>query len=133
MKPKKRTSTTFIAVRPEDGKVLMQHRDDKPGIRHRNAWCFPGETPQAGETPLATVIRGLKEEYNITVGPGNCQLLTVYTHDVDEVDSVFFVELPAGAEPELREGKAMAFKSLEEIRGMKLGFEGEKLLSLLEE
>lgn len=47
-----------------DGAALLQHRDDKPGLRHANMWVPPGGHSDPGETPLACAFREMEEETN---------------------------------------------------------------------
>lgn len=46
----------------EDGRYLMQLRDDKPGLRLANHWALFGGAVEAGETGEATLRRELREE-----------------------------------------------------------------------
>ena len=48
-------------IRP-DGSVLLQHRDDKPGLRHANMWVPPGGHCEPGETPRECAQREFLEE-----------------------------------------------------------------------
>lgn len=45
-----------------DGAALMQHRDDKPGLRHPGMWVPPGGHADAGEPMLDCARRELLEE-----------------------------------------------------------------------
>ena len=48
-------------MRP-DGTALLQHRDDKPEIRHPGLWVPPGGHAEPGETMLECARRELREE-----------------------------------------------------------------------
>jgi 8-oxo-dGTP pyrophosphatase MutT (NUDIX family) len=48
-------------MRP-DGSALLQHRDDKPEIRHAGLWVPPGGHADPGETMLECARRELREE-----------------------------------------------------------------------
>lgn len=50
-----------VAVVRKDGAVLLQHRDDKPGIAYRNFWAFPGGGVE-DENFEEAARRELKEE-----------------------------------------------------------------------
>jgi len=45
-----------------DGAALLQHRDDKPGLRHAGMWVPPGGHADAGEPLLECARRELREE-----------------------------------------------------------------------
>src|SRR6185369_9814180 len=45
-----------------DGAALLQHRDDKLGLRHSNMWVPPGGHCDPGETPLECARREFLEE-----------------------------------------------------------------------
>ena len=45
-----------------DGSTLLQHRDDKPGLRHAGMWAPPGGHAEAGESMICCARRELKEE-----------------------------------------------------------------------
>jgi 8-oxo-dGTP diphosphatase len=44
------------------GEVLLQLRDDKPGIGHPGHWGLPGGAIEPGEEPEAAFLRELEEE-----------------------------------------------------------------------
>lgn len=45
-----------------DGAALLQHRDDKPGLRHAAMWVPPGGHAESGESMLDCARRELREE-----------------------------------------------------------------------
>ena len=45
-----------------DGAALLQHRDDKPGLRHANMWGPPGGHAESGELMSDCARRELREE-----------------------------------------------------------------------
>jgi 8-oxo-dGTP pyrophosphatase MutT (NUDIX family) len=45
-----------------DGTALLQHRDDKPDLRHPGLWVPPGGHADPGESMLECARRELKEE-----------------------------------------------------------------------
>lgn len=55
------TVATVFLVRP-DGSVLLQHRDDKPGLRRANQWVSPGGHLESGEVPEVCARREFLEE-----------------------------------------------------------------------
>ncbi|MBI2770775.1 MAG: NUDIX domain-containing protein [Burkholderiales bacterium] len=50
-----------ILLRP-DGAALLQHRDDKPGLRHPGMWVPPGGHAEPGEAMVDCARRELREE-----------------------------------------------------------------------
>jgi 8-oxo-dGTP diphosphatase len=51
-----------IAILHQDGKFLMQLRDNIPGIWYPGFWGFFGGHVEAGETPEVAVVREVMEE-----------------------------------------------------------------------
>ena len=51
-----------IILLREDGAALLQHRDNKPGLRHPGKWVMPGGHCDPGETIEACARRELREE-----------------------------------------------------------------------
>lgn len=45
-----------------DGAALLQHRDDKPGLRAAGMWGLPGGHAESGESMLDCARRELREE-----------------------------------------------------------------------
>jgi 8-oxo-dGTP pyrophosphatase MutT (NUDIX family) len=45
-----------------DGAALLQHRDDKPGLRHAGMWVPPGGHVESCESMLDCARRELREE-----------------------------------------------------------------------
>jgi 8-oxo-dGTP diphosphatase len=55
-------TVTVVVLLREDGAALLQHRDDKPGLRHAGRWVIPGGHCEPGETLEASARRELREE-----------------------------------------------------------------------
>ncbi len=55
-------SVAAIFVLRGDGAALLQHRDDKPGLRNAGKWVPPGGHTDRGESMLACARRELREE-----------------------------------------------------------------------
>ena len=47
--------------------LIMQLRDNKPGLRFANMWDFPGGGRENKETPEECAIREIEEEFGITL------------------------------------------------------------------
>lgn len=97
-----------------DGKVLMQHRDDKPEIVWPNAWAIFGGHLDPGEDPEDGARREIEEELGLRLeGP----LELVY----DEADGhrhrfFYAAELTVDVEAlTLMEGQGMALLSEEDL------------------
>ncbi len=56
-----------MAILYREGKLLMQLRDDIPGILYPGLWGLFGGHLEANETPEAGLIREVQEEINYTV------------------------------------------------------------------
>lgn len=53
-----------VVILREDGAVLLQHRDDKPGLPRANMWVIPGGHVEPGEAIRDAAIREVMEETN---------------------------------------------------------------------
>lgn len=51
-----------IILLRDDGAVLLQHRDDKPGLRHAGEWVMSGGHCEPDETIEACARREFREE-----------------------------------------------------------------------
>ena len=51
-----------VLLRREDHAVLLQHRDEKPGLRASGQWVFPGGHREPGETLEGAAAREFLEE-----------------------------------------------------------------------
>lgn len=98
----------------QDGRVLLQHRDDKPEIRWPGAWAIFGGHLEDDETPEEGARREIEEELGLRLeGP----MPLVYHQTVGNRERYFYAaELTV--EPEaltLNEGQGMALLSREEL------------------
>lgn len=57
-----KSQVSGIILLRDDGAALLQHRDDKPGLRHAGMWVMPGGHCDSGETIEACARRELREE-----------------------------------------------------------------------
>lgn len=51
-----------VIVLRRDGAALLQHRDDKPGLRNAGMWVPPGGHAEVGESMVDCARRELREE-----------------------------------------------------------------------
>jgi 8-oxo-dGTP pyrophosphatase MutT (NUDIX family) len=64
-----------------DGRYLMQLRDSNPAIFYPDHWgCFGGAV-DAGEAPVAALVRELAEELQLAVAPADVIQFTEFTFD----------------------------------------------------
>lgn len=126
----KPVSATVLLQRP-DGRLLMQLRDDGGGrpIPYPNAWNFPGGQVEPGETPLEAAIREIAEEFEIVLDPADCVEVWNYEHAHAAVDHIFLCRVPAETVPIMHEGAAWSWMTPQEIAGLNLGFEQEKIVA----
>lgn len=124
--------TTFILMRP-DGKVLMQHRDDGNGqkILYPKMWSLPGGRVEKGEDHIQTIIREIKEEYDINVTKDQCEFMLSYDHDGNVRDLIFLCRIEQDIKPKLLEGDDMEWMTFVEIEKLSLAWELNKILPKL--
>lgn len=111
----------------EDGRYVLQLRDDKPEIWYPGHWgCFGGAA-EPGEDPAGTLARELREELNLTVQAP--RWFTRFVFDLRGLGSIecsrdyFVVETTAAALARCRlaEGAAVrAFAPAEALRDLRL-------------
>lgn len=97
-----------------EGKVLLQHRDDKPEIVWPGAWAIFGGHVEHGEEPEAAARREMEEELGLRLeGP-----LPLLYHEVRDGRERFMYTAPLTVPLEelvLTEGQGMALLSREEL------------------
>ena len=98
-----------------DGRVLLQHRDDKPGIVWPGAWAIFGGHLEDDEDPESGAIREIEEELGLKLQPP----LTLVHHELhpDNRERTFYAA-PLTVPLEdltLNEGQGMALFSREEL------------------
>lgn len=54
-----------------EGRILTSLRDDFPGLPYAGYWDLPGGGREEGETPLACLLREVKEELDLTLSRDN--------------------------------------------------------------
>ena len=57
-----------VVLLREGGSALLQHRDDKLGLRHAGMWVPPGGHQEPGESELACAKREFREETGYECG-----------------------------------------------------------------
>ena len=83
-----RSSETVVTILPfYQGKILMQLRDDKPGVTHRGKWGLFGGTVDRGESYLEAASRELEEE----LGINNIELHKIDEQRVADLENIYAV------------------------------------------
>ncbi|MEM8720300.1 MAG: NUDIX domain-containing protein [Cyanobacteria bacterium P01_G01_bin.39] len=112
--PEKSLTSIAVAIIYQDGKYLMQLRDDVPHIIHPGVWGFFGGHLEPGEEPEAGLKRELIEEINYHVEQVTlfrCERLAHYLR------YLYYCPLTVSlAELELREGWDFKLLTPAEIR-----------------
>jgi 8-oxo-dGTP diphosphatase len=68
-----------LIIENADGEILLQLRDDKPGLEYPNCWGTFGGQIEEDETPQEALRREIKEELDYNVE--NPELYRVYSFD----------------------------------------------------
>ena len=133
----KTIAITAIITDPKKG-ILIYKRDDGNGrtIPYPNTWSFFGgtvEKKQTGEneTPLECLVREMEEELELKLDPNQCTEIYIYDHD-SGTDHVFHCPIDGSVEMHLHEGREKAWKSLREIKKLKLAWCQEQLFHILD-
>lgn len=119
------TGVVFALVR--DRKILMQQRDGNC-TRFPFKWCIPGGGTDGNETPEQTLLREVKEEYNLDLKLEQCSFLMDSRNGYNKV---YVCNVAPDQEPIMQEGLAMKWMLIEEIEKMELGFNQEKIVAEL--
>ncbi|MEV1012051.1 NUDIX domain-containing protein [Streptomyces sp. NPDC049881] len=96
-----------VLVTP-DRRILLQLRDDKPGISWPGHWSLPGGRQEAGETPLQTIRREIEEETGIV--PDTLHEAVVTPYDPRKRPPHVFVGTWSGQESELVLGEGQELR-----------------------
>jgi 8-oxo-dGTP diphosphatase len=91
-------------------KVLMIHRDDKPGLRFAGLWDFPGGGREGNESPYECAAREVDEELGL---------------QLNEDQIIWHSAHPAMHDPKLTALFMVAKLTQDEIDAVKFGDEGQ--------
>ncbi len=109
----------------KDGKVLLQHRDDKPGVFYPSYWGLFGGRIEAGETPQEALVRELFEELAWETDVPDIPFTTLAWSGGGWSDSVriryiFLIEIREQDVLQMRlgEGQAMDLYAVDKLNGI---------------
>ena len=109
-----KTQVSGIILLRDDGAALLQHRDNKPGLRHAGMWVMPGGHCDPGETIEACARRELQEETDY-----DCDdLRWLFSFDLEEYSecccSMFWARYDGCQPVRCLEGQALMFVTREQ-------------------
>ena len=95
----------------DDGALLMQLRDDKPGLRHAGVWVPPGGHIEDGETVEQGTVREFLEETDYSCGKMNWLQMMEIRHPEwpTYLLGVFWAFYDGKQKTECREGQILKF------------------------
>lgn len=115
---RKVVAATFILR--NDGSCLLQHRDNKPGLRHAGKWTIPGGHQDQGETLEQCAIREVEEETGYKCD--NLKHLNTFEHDDGDGEkyqiSLFWTKYDGIQTYQCHEGQAVRFVSRCEVENL---------------
>jgi len=101
--------------------ILLQHRDDRPGLRDSGLWVLPGGGVEVGESLIEAVQREFLEETGYQVlSPGYVVTIRDCHAQDPEVGFIgylhfFTTTFDGHSPPECLEGQALAFVKLNDV------------------
>ena len=99
-----------------NGKLIVQQRDDKPGITNPGMVSLFGGTSHDGESPIETLRRELQEELELEVNSNNLLLQTVkHENETNVACSIYIVTGVDAEKLKLHEGAGFATGTPEEL------------------
>ncbi len=116
------------------GDVLLQLRDDKPGLPYANHWTLFGGSAEAGETPDEAIRRELLEELELALPLTFWKFYRCPIRSIDGVittnNHIFIGQMTRElSELTLHEGQAMRYFSRHEVADMRLAFDQHLILN----
>ncbi len=115
-----------------EGKILLQQRDDRPDLNYPGYWTTFGGKVEDGETPDEAMRRELLEEIELELP---MRLWKVEEYPTKHNGQKFVVEGyiyvgridRAAADIALNEGQALGYFGLEDLDGLKIGWDFERI------
>lgn len=111
-----------IMVSPS-GQVLLQQRDDKPGLAFAGCWTLFGGQVEPGETPDEAMRRELMEELEIEVPLTHWRMYVEHWRGIIVEQHVYHAPIDRPVESMvLHEGQAMGYFSPAQVRALPVAF-----------
>lgn len=104
-----------VILKNNKGEFLLQHRDNKKGIKHPNKWHIFGGGIKKGEKPINAAIREIKEELCLKLDKTKLKLVRKF-HPKTKTHYIYEYNYPVELKQlKLQEGQGMGFFSKEEL------------------
>lgn len=116
-----RIDGTNIILLNDQNAILLQLRDNKPTIPFPNMWAIPGGHVDKGETPLACILREVKEELGVELEEAALFIAAERSYGREHTywaRAYFRIE-----DIVLSEGQGVQWFTHEEIKGIQLIYE----------
>jgi 8-oxo-dGTP diphosphatase len=119
-----------ILYKPEM-KVLLQQRDEKPGLNFAGYWTLFGGKVEANESPEEAIRRELLEEIEVSPRLVHWKVYDRRHNESIIVEQHIFIGVVYQSAEEiiLNEGQALGFFSKDELQGLKIAFGFEDVLN----
>jgi 8-oxo-dGTP diphosphatase len=105
----------------EDGRLLLHHRDDKPGIPNPDCWAGFGGAVEDGETVEDAVRREVREETGVEIEDPVFLTETVDHEGDGRTVSLFYIVSSVRPEDiDLQEGAGVAVHRIEDLPELKI-------------
>lgn len=116
----KNKKVAIMIIKNSEDKILLQLRDDKPGILYPASWGLLGGSVEEGESYLQAIKREINEEIKINIEP--VKELGIFFHPEENLQvHVFLGKLNKKAEEiELTEGQEVRFFDIPDISSLKM-------------
>ena len=109
------------------GEILLQLRDDKPGIEYPNCWGTFGGQIEEGETPQEAIVREIKEELDYDVE--SPELYRIYSFDGYDIYMFSTINKKTTLDDfNVREGQRAGFFSREAAASIPCAFNCRKIV-----
>ena len=109
----------MLLIVTDDGRLLLHHRDDKPGIAHPGCWPGFGGAVEDGESVEEALRREVLEETGLVIEGARLLTEAVDVEGGGRLVSLFYVI--GGISPEqieLHEGAGVGAHSLDELEDL---------------